>query len=155
MTARPAAILIVADASPLIALARGGDLGRLTAAALRIVVPDVVHHEVLRGLAGMGTGGIIAWMRRDRATVAIEPTATYVAFHALDPADPSGDPRAAGREAAREILEARLGADPDLHAILLLGNADPRDGAPSPPLPDGTRTWTLADLRGGEGRRDD
>ena len=118
--------LIVADASPLITLAVAGALDTLLLARQRVIVPDMVRHEIVRYPEKPGAVEVMEWIRaHEPDQVTVGSTTEYEEFLILQKTNPAVRVRNRGELAAAEILTHALEHKIDA-AILLFEDSDIR-----------------------------
>jgi hypothetical protein len=118
--------LIVTDASPLITLGAARALSCLTIPGVPVFIPDMVYAEVTRDMAKLGAEEVVAWIRAHLGQVQIVPTQVYAEFEALLDTNPNTRSKGRGEQAALEVLNYEIAADPDLQAMLLFEDNDIR-----------------------------
>jgi hypothetical protein len=138
--------LIVTDASPLITLAAADALDCLTLPGLPVIIPDMVYDEVTRDLAHLGASGIVKWVRERHGQVVIAPTEVFGEFQALRTLQPTIRSHGRGDEAALEVLDAEVAANPDLQALLLFEDTDVRRRRFMTTLPERVMTISTGEL---------
>ena len=118
--------LIVTDASPLITLAVAGALDVLLLPRLRVILPDMVRHEIVRHPEKPGAAEVMEWIRaHEPDAVSVGSTTEYEEFLILQKANPGVKIRNRGELAAAEILSHELDNKVDA-AILLFEDSDIR-----------------------------
>lgn len=118
--------LIVTDASPLITLAVASALDTLLLLRQRVIVPDMVRHEIVRHPEKPGASEVMEWIRAHGPdAVVVGSTAEYEEFLILQKANPNIKIRNRGELAAAEILTHALDQKIDA-AILLFEDSDIR-----------------------------
>ena len=116
--------LIVTDASPLITLAAADALECLTMPGLPVIIPDMVYFEVTRDLVKTGAADIVHWTRRHHGQVEIVATDVFAEFQVICAADPKARSKGRGEQAALEVLNDAIDADPEIEAVLLFEDND-------------------------------
>ena len=118
--------LIVTDASPLITLAVASALDTLLLLRQRVIVPDMVRHEIVRYPEKPGASEVMEWIRAHGPdAVVVGSTTEYEEFLILQKANPNVKTRNRGELAAAEILTHALDHKIDA-AILLFEDSDIR-----------------------------
>lgn len=118
--------LIVTDASPLITLAAAGSLDVLLLPRQRVIVPDMVRHEIVRYPEKPGATEIMEWIRANGPDrVVVGSTTEYEEFLVLQQSNPNVRIRNRGELAAAEILSRELEHKVEA-AILLFEDSDVR-----------------------------
>jgi predicted nucleic acid-binding protein len=118
--------LIVTDASPLITLAVAGALDTLFLVQQRIIVPDMVRHEIVRYPEKPGAVEVMEWIRANESDkLSVGSTTEYEEFLILQKTNPAVRIRNRGELAAAEILSHELEHKIDA-AILLFEDSDIR-----------------------------
>ena len=118
--------LIVTDASPLITLAVAGALDTLLLARQRVIVPDMVRHEIVRYPEKPGAMEVMEWIRaHEPDQVSVGSTTEYEELLILQKTNPAVRIRNRGELAATEILSHELDRKIDA-AILLFEDCDIR-----------------------------
>lgn len=118
--------LIVTDASPLITLGAARALSCLVMPGAAVFIPDMIYAEVTRDMAKLGAEEVVAWIRANLGQVEIVPTEVYAEFEALLAVNPNTRSRGRGEQAALEVLSFEIGANSELHALLLFEDSDIR-----------------------------
>jgi predicted nucleic acid-binding protein len=118
--------LIVTDASPLITLAVASALDTLLLLRQRVIVPDMVRHEIVRHPEKPGASEVMEWIRAHGPdAVVVGSTTEYEEFLILQKTNPNVKIRNRGELAAAEILTREL--DHKINsAILLFEDSDIR-----------------------------
>ena len=118
--------LIVTDASPLITLAAAGSLDVLLLSRQRVIVPDMVRHEIVRFPEKPGATEVMEWIRTNGPDrVMVGSTTEYEEFLVLQQSNPNVRIRNRGELAAAEILTRELESTIEA-AILLFEDSDVR-----------------------------
>jgi hypothetical protein len=84
----------------------------------------MVYLEVTENLAKTGAAEIVAWARRHHDQVEIAVTTVFAEFQALRTVNTGARSRGRGEQAALEVLNAAIGDDPDIEALLLYEDND-------------------------------
>ncbi len=116
--------LIVTDSSPLITLGAARALSCLIVPGVPVFIPDMVYAEVTRDMAKLGAEEVVAWIRAHLGQVEIVPTEVYAEFEALLSINPKTRSKGRGEQAALEVLNYEINANPELYAMLLFEDND-------------------------------
>ncbi len=138
--------LLVTDASPLITLAAAEALDCLTMPGLRVLIPDMVYFEVTQDLAKTGAEDVVQWARAHRGQVEVVVTSVFSEFQVVRAADMRAKSRGRGEQAALEVLNAEIDADPDVEALLLFEDNDVRRRGFVRGLPERVSALSTGDL---------
>lgn len=116
--------LIVTDASPLITLAVANALDTLLLPGVKVIVPEMVRHEVISHVDKPRAQDVLDWLRaHEQKEVSIGSTEVWEEYVRLLHMTPMARSRNRGEEAAGEVLSRELQAGVDV-AILLFEDND-------------------------------
>ncbi len=114
--------LIVTDTSPLFTLVLAGSLDVLLSPGLPVRIPDAVYIEATRVHGAPGAEQIVEWINAHLDVVQIVPT--DIGIDQQRRLEEGRTIRGLGEQAAIEVLERFLRADPAAGALLLFEDTD-------------------------------
>lgn len=114
--------IIVTDTSPLFTLVLAGSLDVLLRPGLPVRIPDAVYIEATRVHGAPGAEQIVEWINAHLDAVQIVPT--DIGIDQQRRLEEARSIRGLGEQAAIEVLERFLRADPAAEALLLFEDSD-------------------------------